>query len=96
MLTTERDTKRGGERFAIPSQGEIEGKITVLESVAVTCLHELLEGRNALEIARLRRHIVRDLKRRCAPLKLCPDDEVAACQYAMQLFDAAAEEALRQ
>ena len=93
MLSTERDLKRGGERFPIPSQGEVEGRLLMFEVVAVTCLQELLAKTDPHLIFRLRRKLLRNLKEKCAPLKLCADDEKAAKEFALQLLSAAVEEA---
>ncbi|MBX5132970.1 hypothetical protein HJB79_11505 [Rhizobium lentis] len=93
MLSTERDFKRGGERLPIPSQGEVEGKLLMFEAVAVTCLQELLAKTESRLVPRLRRRLIRNLKERCAPLKLCTDDEKAAEEFALQLLNAALEEA---
>ncbi|MGV4796654.1 hypothetical protein [Rhizobium sp. F40D2] len=93
MLSTERDFKRGGERFPIPSQGEVEGKLLMFEVVAVTCLQELLAETDSHVVSRLRRRLIRNLKERCIPLKLCADDEKAAKEFALQLLKAALEEA---
>lgn len=89
MLSTERDFKRGGERFPIPSQGEVEGKLLMFELVAVTCLKELLAETDSHPVSRLRRKLVRNLKEKCAPLKLCAGDETATREIALQLLDAA-------
>lgn len=93
MLSTERDFKRGGERLPIPSQGEVEGKLLMFEAVAVTCLQELLAKTESPLVPRLRQRLIRNLKERCAPLKLCADDEKAAEEFALQLLNAALEEA---
>ncbi|MBX5179807.1 hypothetical protein HJB77_26660 [Rhizobium lentis] len=93
MLSTERDYKRGGERFPIPSQSEVEGKLLIFEVVAVTCLQELLANGGSNLIRRLRQRLLRNLKERCAPLKLCCDDENATTEFALHLLEAAGEEA---
>ncbi|MBX4976337.1 hypothetical protein HJB73_23310 [Rhizobium lentis] len=93
MLSTERDYKRGGERFPIPSQGEVEGKLLMFEVVAVTCLQQLLVQRDSHLVRRLRQRLLRNLKERCAPLKLCGNDEKAAKEFALHLLEAACEEA---
>ncbi|WP_246826479.1 hypothetical protein [Rhizobium binae] len=87
MLSTERDFKRGGERFPIPSQGEVEGKLLMFELVAITCPEELFA--NSHPVSRLRRKLVRNLRDKCAPLKLCAGDEPAAKKFALHLLDAA-------
>jgi hypothetical protein len=89
MLTTDRDCKRGGEHLAIPTQGEIEGKLLVFEVVAVACLQELLKHEHAPVISKVRQNILHTLKERCSSLKLCSDDEKATADYAMGVLDAA-------
>ncbi|MBB2750480.1 UNVERIFIED_ORG: hypothetical protein GGI57_001156 [Rhizobium aethiopicum] len=93
MLSTERDFRRGGERFPIPSQGEVEGRLLMFEVVAVTCLQELLAKRDSHLVSRLRQKLLRNLKVKCAPLKLCADDERSAKEFALQLLKAALQEA---
>ena len=93
MLSTERDFRRGGERFSVPSQGEIEGRLLMFEVVAVTCLQELLAKTDSRMVSRLRRRLIRNLEEKCAPLKLCAADERAAKEFALQLLKAACEEA---
>jgi hypothetical protein len=89
MLSTDRDFKPAGEHFAIPTQGEVEGKLLVSELVAVACLQELLRKEHAPVVERVRRRILRDLQGRCRSLKLCPADEKATADYAMQILDSA-------
>ncbi|OWV99865.1 hypothetical protein [Rhizobium sp. R693] len=93
MLSTERDFKPGGEHFAVPSQGEVEGKLLVSELVAVACLKELLRKEHAPVVERVRSRILRDLKHRCRSLKLCADDEKATADYALQILASAVTEA---
>lgn len=93
MLFIDRDFKRGGERFAIPTQGEVEGKLIVLEVVAVTCLRNLLASGNEFETSKLKRNVFKVLKDRCAAFDLSPDDEAAAIEYADEFFEAAKTEA---
>lgn len=93
MLIMDRDCKRGGERFAIPTQGEVQGKLVVLEVVAVTCLKRVLASRSSAEIAKLKAEIFRSIKEECAPFGLSPEDEIAVDEYACEFFDTAKEEA---
>jgi hypothetical protein len=95
MLIMDRDCKRGGERFAIPTQGEVQGKLVVLEVVAVTCLKSLLSSKSAAEIARLKEEIFLSLKEQCAPFGLSSEDQAAVDEYAREFFDAAKEAAAR-
>lgn len=96
MLSIKRDGKQGGERFPIPTEGEIEGKLIVLESIAIACVEDTVAHSNADAITKLRENIERMVRERCHPLKLSPDDEVAAQQYALEFFDAVVEEVLRR
>ncbi|CAN7336521.1 hypothetical protein [Rhizobium sp. LjRoot258] len=93
MLSTDRDCRPGGEHFAVPSQGEVEGKLLVCEVVAVACLQELLKKEHAPVVGRVRRRILHDLKHRCRSLKLCADDEKATAEYALQILESAVTEA---
>ncbi|MBY5405743.1 hypothetical protein N2600_16430 [Rhizobium sp. WSM1274] len=96
MLIMDRDCKRGGERFAIPSQGEVQGKLIVLEVVAITCLQEVLASKNAFAVAALKKKILRAMKEQCAPFGLSSEDEKAALEYACEFFAEASKEAARQ
>ncbi|WP_160003228.1 hypothetical protein [Rhizobium sp. 18055] len=93
MLFMDRDFKRGGERFAIPTQGEVEGKLVVLEVVAVTCLRGAVASNDEFETARLKKEVFRVLRERCAVFHLSPEDEAAAMDYADEFFEAAKTEA---
>ncbi len=96
MLSTKRDRKQGGERFPIPTEGEIEGKLIVLESIAIVCVEDTVAHSNPDAISKLRENIERVVRERCHPLKLAPDDEVAAQQYALEFVDAGVEEVYRR
>lgn len=89
MLSTERDFKRGGERMAIPTQGEIEGKLLVFEVVAVASLQELLKHERAPTVSKVRRRVLHDLKEKIRSLKLCAEDERATVDYALGVLKAA-------
>ncbi|MBW9114747.1 hypothetical protein JNB88_13960 [Rhizobium cauense] len=93
MLSTDRDCKPGGEHFAVPTLGEVEGKLMLSELVAVACLQELLTKEHAPIVEKVRRRILRDLKHRCRLLKLCAADEKATTDYAFQVLEAAVREA---
>ncbi|TCL63266.1 RNA-metabolizing metallo-beta-lactamase [Rhizobium sp. BK251] len=96
MLSTDRDYRPGSEHFAVPTMGEVEGKLLVSEIVAVACLQELLKHEHAPVVRRVRRRIQRDLKHRCSALKLCADDEKTTADYAFQILKAAIVEARSQ
>ncbi|MBC2804874.1 hypothetical protein ELI36_19225 [Rhizobium ruizarguesonis] len=96
MLIMDRDCKRGGERFAIPTQGEVQGKLIVLEVVAITCLREVLASKNAFAVAALKKKVLRAMKEQCAPFGLSSEDEKAALEYACEFFEEASKEASKE
>lgn len=91
MLTTDRDCRHGGEHFAIPTIGEIEGKLIVSEIIANCCLRELLANDNDRRLISIRRRVKQTLQEHCKMNKLCCEDTEAAIEYALQLLDAAVE-----
>ncbi|OWV78852.1 hypothetical protein ATY78_12200 [Rhizobium sp. R635] len=93
MLITDRDCQEGGARFAVPTFGEIEGKLLVCEVVATSCLRQLLTHSGAAAVPVIKRRVRRLLEARCEGEKLCRDDTEAAVEYAFQLVEAAAEAA---
>ncbi|MBX5154489.1 hypothetical protein HJB78_26560 [Rhizobium lentis] len=93
MLIMDRDCKRGGERFAIPTQGEVQGKLIVLEVVAITCLREVLASKNAFAVAALKKKVLRAM---CAPFGLSSEDETCVLEYACEFFEEASKKAGRQ
>jgi len=93
MLSPDRDSKPGGGRFAIPTQGEVEGKLLVSEIVAVACLQELMKLKNTAAIARVHRRVLHELKEKCQVLKLSVTDERAVVEYAEQVLKCAVAEA---
>jgi hypothetical protein len=93
MLSTDRDSKSGSEHLAIPTQGEIEGKLLVYEVIAVACLQQLMREKHASVISKVRRLVLHNLEENCRSLKLCADDHKATAEYAMGLLDAALEKA---
>jgi hypothetical protein len=91
MLTTNRDCKREHAMRAIPSLGEIEGRMAVLEVVAQSALtHALEEGDDSVDTALLAaiRSAMRD---KCVELKLDKDDSESALSFAEELIEAAVE-----
>jgi hypothetical protein len=92
MLTTSRDCKRDGARNAIPSLGEIEGRMAVLEVVAQAALiRALREGDDTVDKA-----LIVDIRNamhdKCGELKLDRTDARAAVFYAEELICAAIQE----
>lgn len=96
MLIMDCDCRRGGERFTIPTQGEVQGKLTVLEVVAITCLRELLISKNSFAVAALKKKVLRAMKEQCAPFGLSLEDEKAVLEYACEFFEEASKEAAGQ
>jgi len=75
MLTTSRDCKRDSARNAIPSLGEIEGRMAVLEVVAQAALtHALVEGDDSVD-----RSLIAEIREamhdKCGEMKLDRTDE---------------------
>lgn len=96
MLTTDRDCRRGGQRFAIPTLGEVEGRLIASEIVATSCLHELLAYSSSNRMLSIKNRIRQALDARCTNASLCREDTDAAIAYTLQLLDAAAEGAGNQ
>lgn len=90
MLTTDRDCRRGGERFAIPTLGEVEGKLIASEIVATSCLYELSVYSSSNRMLSIKNRIRQILQKRCKEAGLCREDADAAVAYAMQLLNAVA------
>jgi len=89
MLTTHRDCKHHAKRNAIPSLGEIEGRVAVLEIVAQSALtHFFDEGEVDID-AVLLVQIRRAMHRKCTELKLDGEDTASALSYAEELIEAA-------
>lgn len=93
MLTTDRDCQKGGERFAVPTLGEIEGKLLVFEVVATSCLREILAHPQGGSISLIRRTITDELRRRCKDAGLSRDNTADAVRYGLQVLDAAVQQA---
>lgn len=96
MLMTDRDCRRGGQRFAIPTLGEVEGKLIASEIVATSCLHELAAHSGSKGMLSIKNRIRQALDARCTNASLCHEDTDAAVVYALELLDAAAEVAGNQ
>ncbi len=96
MLTTDRDCRRGGQRFAVPTLGEVEGKLIVSEIVATSCLRQLLAGSDTDALLSIKGRIRKALHARCGKAGLCCEDTDAAVEYALQFLDAAVASARSQ
>jgi hypothetical protein len=91
MLTTHRDSKAHVQRNAIPSLGEIEGRVAVLEVVAQSALiHVFYEGHVDMD-ATLLADIRKAMHDKCHALKLDGEDTASALSYAEELIEAAVE-----
>jgi hypothetical protein len=91
MLITDRDYQAGGERCAVPTLGEVEGKLLVSEVIATSCLHQLFAHSESAVVPAIKRRIRRLIESRCCAERLCDDDTKAAIEYGFQLLDSAAE-----
>jgi hypothetical protein len=93
MLTTNRDCQRDGAKNAIPTIGEIEGRMAVLEVVAQSALtHALDEGDEVVD-ASLLADIRKAMRDKCSELKLDKEDSISAICFAEELIEAAIEAA---
>jgi len=91
MLTTNRECARDSARNAIPSLGEIEGRMAVLEVLAQCALtHALTEGDDNVDRALLA-DIRRTMHAKCTELKLDSDEAELAYGFAEELIEAALE-----
>ncbi|NKJ07521.1 hypothetical protein FHT29_004526 [Rhizobium sp. SG741] len=93
MLRVKRDSFGGPAGNAVPSLGEIGGRVFVLEAVATTALTRLLrhcaaDGQTE-HIEALRRAI----ERKCREANLPEAQIAAASEYAQELFKDAMERA---
>lgn len=93
MLTTHRECGRASAKNAIPSLGEIEGRMAILEVVAQEALvNALIEGDEQVDRALLAR-IRQAIHNKCGDLKLDRTDSEAAVGFAEELIDAAIDAA---
>lgn len=91
MLITTRDCARDTARNAIPSLGEIEGRLAVLEIIARCALtHALSEGDQTIDQALLA-DIRNSMHSKCSELKLGSDEAEYAFGFAEELIGAAVE-----
>lgn len=91
MFSARRDYLIGPSRNAMPCLGEIEGRLLVLETIALTALPALYQahkGDRRRVLARIRRAI----KDKCNDAKLSMSDVDAATCYAMELLETAEEQ----
>jgi hypothetical protein len=71
--------------------GEIEGRITVLEVVAMTSLGLLVKAGDKHDARQALSAIRRAMRSKCEDIKLSPSDANSAIAYAQELFEATLE-----
>ena len=91
MYNAKRDSLGNGANLAIPSMGEIEGRITVLEVVAMTSLGLLLKAGDKHAAQHVLSRVRRAMRSKCHEIKLSPDDAESAIAYAQELIEATLE-----
>lgn len=93
MLKARRDGRGGGACKAIPSIGEVEGRLIVLEFLALASLTRLLEERDRAGKEELIEAMRRTISRKCRDAKICESDACCAADYGVELIEAAMEQA---
>jgi hypothetical protein len=88
MYNAKRDGAHSGASSAIPSLGAIEGRITVLEVVAMTSLARLLKLGDKRDGHLLLSTIRKAMRAKCNEIHLCASDAESAISYAQELVDA--------
>jgi hypothetical protein len=91
MYNAKRDGCGNGASLAIPSMGEIEGRITVLEVVAMTSLSLLVKAGDKHAAQDVLSAIRCAMRSKCEDIKLSPADADSAIAYAQELFEATLE-----
>lgn len=91
MYNAKRDGTAGGASNAIPSMGVIEGRITVLEVLAATCLRLLLKEGDELKGKHVLSMVRKAMRAKCNDIHLNPDDAKSALAYVQELLDATFE-----
>jgi hypothetical protein len=94
MLRAKRDSLGGAACKAIPSLGEIEGRVMILELIALTALTRLIRLHNAEEKSDLIKAMRHAIDRKCHDAKLCGTDRESAEKYAEELLVCAEEQAI--
>jgi len=93
MLRAKRDNLGGPSGSAVPSLGEIEGRVFVLQIMATTALKRLLSRRDADGQTELMTALQRAIERKCKQANLPEADIAAASEYAKGLLDEALDRA---
>ncbi|ACM28188.1 hypothetical protein [Rhizobium rhizogenes] len=88
MYNAKRDGQGGGASSAIPSMGLIEGRITVLEVVAMTSLGLLLKVGDKRAAQHVLSTIRKAMRAKCDDIRLGISDADSAIAYAQELLDA--------
>ncbi len=88
MYNAKRDSGGGGACNAIPSMGAIEGRITVLEVVAMTSLQLVLKDGDKHAVQHVLSLIRKAMRDKCNEIELSADDAKSAIEYAQELLDA--------
>lgn len=88
MYNAKRDGAASGPASAIPSMGAIEGRITVLEVVAVTSLGLLLKAGDKHTAQHVLSTVRKAMRAKCDDIHLAPSDADSAICYAQELLDA--------
>lgn len=91
MYNAKRDSEASGVSSAIPSMGAIEGRITVLEVVAMTSLELLLKVGDKNAAHHVLSIIRRAMRAKCNDIHLGTADADSAISYAQELVDATFE-----
>ncbi|KRB59523.1 hypothetical protein ASE04_25710 [Rhizobium sp. Root708] len=91
MYNAKRDGYGKGANLAIQSMGEIEGRMTVLEVVAMTSLSLLIKDGDKHAAQQALSAIRRAMRLKCEDIKLSSLDADSAIAYAQELFEATFE-----
>ncbi len=91
MYNAKRDGEPSGPSSAIPSMGAIEGRITVLEVVAMTSLALILRAGDKHAAQHVLSVIRRAMRAKCNDIHLGAADADSAISYAQELLDATFE-----
>jgi len=86
MFNAKRDGDVDGACNAIPSMGVIEGRITVLEVIAMTSLGMVLKDGDKHMAQHVLSVIRRAMREKCEDMKLREEDSGSAIAYAQELI----------
>lgn len=94
MLRAKRDSLGGAASRAIPSLGDVEGRMMILELIALTALTRLIRLHDVGERGNLMKAMRHAIDRKCHDARLCGTDTEAAEKYAEGLLACAQEQAI--